>query len=71
MHSMPAFASGEIFRKTLLKPPDEPALPDLRSLKGARLETNRLIVAYHRPHNLKNLLFPRTLMTPDDNPVSS
>jgi hypothetical protein len=60
-----------IFRKTLLKPPGEPTLPDLRSFKGARLETNRMIVAYHMPHNLKNLLFPRTLKEPDDKPVSS
>jgi hypothetical protein len=60
-----------IFRKTLLKPPGEPSLPDLRSFKGARLETNRMIVAYRRPHNLKNLLLPRTLKEPDDKPVSS
>jgi hypothetical protein len=26
---------------------------------GTETQTNRLIVAYHHPHNLKNLLFPR------------
>jgi hypothetical protein len=61
----------KIFRKTLLKPHGEPALPDLCSFKGARLETNRMIVAYHRPNNLKNLLFPRTLREPDGKPASS
>jgi hypothetical protein len=54
-----------------LNPAREPSLPRLRSFKGYPLETNRMVIAYHRPHNLKNLLFPRTLKEPDNKPVSS
>jgi hypothetical protein len=61
----------KIFRNTMLRPHGEPALPKLRSMKGYRLETNRMVIAYHRPYNLKNLLFPRILREPDDKPVSS
>jgi hypothetical protein len=61
----------QIFRNTMLLPPGEPTLPLLESRRGYRLETNRMIIAYHRPHNLKNILFPRTLKEPDDKPVSS
>lgn len=49
------------FRSTMLSPTDEPALPNLRNRRGARLNVSRLIVAYHRPRNLGNLLSPRRL----------
>jgi hypothetical protein len=59
------------FRNTLLWPSGEPSLPELRSFRGYPLETNLMVIAYHRPHNLKNLLFPRTFKEHDDKPVSS
>jgi hypothetical protein len=34
-----------------LNPAGEPSLPRLRSFKGYPLETNRMVIAYHRPHN--------------------
>ena len=37
----------------------EPKLTDLRNLNGQHIPIDRLIVAYHRAPNLKNLLFPR------------
>ena len=60
-----------IFRNTMLHPAGEPSLPQLHSFKGYPLETNRMVIAYHRQHNLKNLLFPRTLKEPENKPVSS
>jgi hypothetical protein len=38
---------------------------------GAYIRTNRMIVAYHRPPNLKNLLFPRRFPTRFDCTPSS
>jgi hypothetical protein len=60
-----------LFRQHLLSPPAEPPLPELRNHLGHPLETNRLIIAYHRPNNLRNLLFPRIFQGLDDRPVSS
>ena len=34
-----------------LNPARKPSLPRLRSFKGYPLETNRMVIAYHRPHN--------------------
>jgi hypothetical protein len=50
-----------LFRDVLLSPPNEPLLPDLRNSNDAPVRINRMIVAYHRPYNLKNLLFPRRI----------
>jgi hypothetical protein len=60
-----------LFREHMLSPRGEPELPELENPIGAQIRTNRLIVAYHRPSNLKNLLFPRIFRTPADRPVSS
>jgi hypothetical protein len=60
-----------LFRDVLLSPPNEPLLPDLRNLNDAPVRINRMIVAYHRPYNLKNLLFPRRLNEVPTQPVSS
>jgi hypothetical protein len=60
-----------IFRETLLQPPNEPLLPNLENGHGEPIRTNRMIVAYHRPLNLKNLLFPRRFETSFDLPVSA
>ncbi len=60
-----------LFREHLLSPHREPELPDLENYSGACIRTNRLIVAYHRPSNLKNLLFPRIFRAPANKPVST
>lgn len=49
------------FRQTLLAP-RTPSLPHLRNLSGHRFGCGRLIVAYHRPRNIGNLLSPRKLL---------
>ena len=53
------------FRTTILNPPNEPRLTDIRNQNdqryGAKLRTRRLVVAHHRAPNIKNLLFPRKL----------
>jgi hypothetical protein len=57
---VPSWTIQRIFRSTLLQPPGEPTLPNmLRSETGDPIRTNRMVVAYHRQPNLKNLLFPR------------
>lgn len=61
----------KIFRSTLLQPPGEPELPMVTNRQRQRLGLNRLIVAYHRPRNLGNLLSQRKLRCPDGKPVSS
>jgi hypothetical protein len=60
-----------LFRDVLLSPPNEPVLPDLQNYHEAPLRINRMIVAHHRPYNLKNLLFPRKLKEVPTQPVSS
>jgi hypothetical protein len=59
------------FRTFLLHPKNEPLLPDLRNSYNARFRSHRLIVAYSRPSNLRNLLFPHKLQEAADHPVSS
>lgn len=51
----------------------EPYLHELTNHQGARVPIKRLIVAYRRPLNLKNLLFPRHVEAkcPSAQPVSS
>jgi hypothetical protein len=60
-----------IFRTTLLQPNGEPHLQDMLSETGDPIRTNRMVVAYHRPPNLKNLLFPRRFDARFDCPPSS
>jgi hypothetical protein len=48
-----------IFSSTVAHPPSEPPLPALRNRFGHRLDPYRLIVAYHRLPNLRNLLCAR------------
>jgi hypothetical protein len=67
----PSKCLQRIFRTTLLQPPGEPTLPSMLNHREAPIRTNRLIVAYHRPPNLKNLLFPRRFAARFDCPPSS
>jgi hypothetical protein len=59
------------FRTYLLHPKNEPWLPDLRNPYNARFRSHRLIIAYSRPSNLRNLLFPRKLKEAADQQVST
>jgi hypothetical protein len=68
---LPSKAIQRFFREHLLEPPAEPCLPDLRNFSGVPIETNQMIIAYHRPNNLRNLLFPRIFHQLDDTPVST
>jgi hypothetical protein len=58
------------FRSTMLSPRGEPPLPDLRNRRNARLNVSRLIVAYHRPRNIGNLISPRRFREPPGVAVS-
>jgi hypothetical protein len=68
---VPSKCLQRVFRSTLLQPTGEPPLPCMLNHQEAPIRTNRMIVAYHRPHNLKNLLFPRRFATRFDCPPSS
>jgi hypothetical protein len=58
-----------VIRRRLLAPPNDTPLHELRNCDGARLGIRRVIIAYHRPRNLKNHLSPRRL-DPTGIPVS-
>jgi hypothetical protein len=47
-----------LFRTCLLEPDGEETLPYLKNFANGYCEIKRLIVAYHKQRNLKNLLFP-------------
>jgi hypothetical protein len=60
----------DAFRTTMLQPPNEPRLPTLCNTNGKPLDIDRLIIAYHKPRNLGNILAPRRL-SPNGPDVSS
>jgi hypothetical protein len=51
----------KLFRSTVLSPPGEPPLWELPNHLDIPSNIRRLIVCYHRPKNLENLLCPRRL----------
>jgi hypothetical protein len=67
----PSQALQQLFRDTLLSPPHEPPLPTLCNLNDAPIRINRMIVAYRRPRNFKNILFPRHFREALSAPASS
>ncbi|KZS06494.1 Uncharacterized protein APZ42_030036 [Daphnia magna] len=60
-----------LFHECLNFPEGEPELAELRNLDGYPILIDRLIVAFSRGLNLKNILFPRTLRTNDGPPAST
>jgi hypothetical protein len=50
-----------IVQKTIIQPPSEPPIHHLCNNLGVKLREFRLILAYHRLPNLKNILSPRKL----------
>jgi hypothetical protein len=55
----PSQAVQTVFKNTVSNPIGEPRLEQLRNHEGARFPGNRLIIAFHRPRNLGNMLNPR------------
>ena len=49
----------KIFNKHLFNPPKSPSFAHLQNKKGGYLESEILLIYYHRQKKLKNLLFPR------------
>jgi hypothetical protein len=60
-----------LFRTCLLEPNGEETLPYLKNFANGYCEIKRLIVAYHKQRNLKNLLFSRRFGGITGKPVSS
>jgi hypothetical protein len=58
-HDPPSQALQRLFRDNLLSPAKEPLLTTLCNLNKAPFRSKRMIIAYKRPPNLKNILFPR------------
>ena len=59
------------FYKLFLNPVDGPPLPLLANKNGNPCGIERLVVAFHRPPNLKNLLSPRGMEFHKDGPAVS
>jgi len=59
------------FEYCIRNPPGETPLDELCNYKGARFGHNRLLIAQHRPRNLKNILSPRKLRNGDPDTTAS
>ena len=59
------------FSSTLLYPRIEPQLFGLHNFENDIFRSHHLIIAYHRPYTLWNVLFPRIFKASEDPPVSS
>lgn len=55
-----------LFQDRVLQPPKEPPLSNLHNDNGMRCDINRLVVAYHRPRNLGELIAPTKLSDSQD-----
>ena len=55
----PSKVLQHLFRRYIIHPDNEPPLAKLTNAEGAPIDIDRLIVAYHNPKKLRNLLFPR------------
>jgi hypothetical protein len=60
-----------LFHQHIYAPHNEPLLENLRNNEGVILNIDHMTIAYHRPPNLKNTLFPRKLNPPPNQPASS
>jgi hypothetical protein len=60
----------QIFRDELLSPSGLCTLQDLKNHERNRIGLNRLLIAYHRPPNIGNLLSPRIIQS-DSGPLVS
>ena len=55
----PSYFFQHLFHRFILHPKNEPPIHRLKNNYGAHIEIDRLIVAYHRPTNLRYLFFKR------------
>jgi hypothetical protein len=60
-----------LFRTCILEPNGEETLPYIRNHSDCYCDITRLVVAYHKQRNLKNLLFPRRFREITNRHVSS
>ena len=68
----PSSALQEAYRTTLLHPKAATPLPQIANTHlGANCGVRRMVIAYHRPPNLANLLCPRKLAKTQGPPVSA
>ena len=67
----PRHAFQRVFRETILHPEGEPPLYEVRNIDNKPIEIRRCTIAYHRPSNLRGLLFQRRFREAPDQPVSS
>jgi hypothetical protein len=67
----PSSQLQQIFNRTIRQPKNERPINFLRNSSGHMMDFDRLIIAYHRPKNLRNLLAPRRFRTHSDAPVSA
>ena len=51
----------ELWRDNVSRPPGERPLPKMKNLDGAEVDFESLIVAYHRPLNLRNYFSVRDI----------
>jgi hypothetical protein len=67
-----SFQIQQIFQREMIKPPNMyKKLENLLNHRKARLQVNRLIIAYHRAQNLGNLLSCRVIKDNDGPNVST
>ena len=59
------------FREHMLEPTGECQLAQLKNLDNVPIGINRMVIAYHRPKNLGDLLTPRKFKTTNATSVSS
>jgi hypothetical protein len=67
----PSTKIQQLFREEIHSPPGLPELPDLKNHQQQPIGINRLLIAYHRPPNIGNLLSPRVLKAEHGPLVSS
>jgi hypothetical protein len=61
----------KLFRTCILEHTGEETIPYLSNHSDCYCDITRLVVAYHKQRNLKNLLFPRRFCEITNRPVSS
>jgi hypothetical protein len=67
----PSSKVQQLFNDLMLNPDNGPPQPEILNHNYAPIKMNRLIVAYHRPSNLGDLLHPQTMAFESGLPVSA
>ena len=61
----------QTYQHTIIQPPNDRHVSSILNHTDAPFSVNRMIVAYHRPPNIKNLVFPRRLRVVPGQEVST